>query len=49
MESSTRVMHFGMFVCVVCFSIRARNSKTIAPIDLILLHKKYYACGSDQI
>ena len=30
----------------VCLSIRSRNSKTIAPIDLIFLHKKEYTCGS---
>ena len=31
-ERSARVMHFGQFVCL---SVRTRNSKTIAPIDLI--------------
>ena len=29
----------------VCLSVRTRNSKTISPIDLIFLHKKYYARG----
>ena len=32
-------MHLGLFVCM---SVRTSNSKTIAPIDLIFLHKKYY-------
>ena len=34
-------------VCLsVCMSVRKRNSKTISPIDLIVLHKKYYTSGS---
>ena len=29
-------MRLGMFVCLsACLSVRARNSKTISPIDLI--------------
>ena len=32
---SASVMHLGMFLAV-CMSVRMRNSKTIAPIDLIL-------------
>ena len=32
-----RVVHFDLFVCLsVCLSVRTRNSKTTAPIDLIL-------------
>ena len=38
-----RVMHVGMSVCM---SVWTCNSKTIASIDLISLHKKYYARGS---
>ena len=35
-ERSAGVMHLGLFVC-------ARNSKTIAPIDMIFFtHEKYY-------
>ena len=30
----------------VCMSVRTRNSKTVAPIELIFLHKNYYARGS---
>ena len=29
-----------------CGSVQARNSETIAPIDLIFLPKKYYSRGS---
>ena len=33
-------------VCLsVCLSVHARNSETVAPIDLFVLHKKYYARG----
>ena len=39
LERSARVMHLGLFVCL-------RNSKTIAPIDLIFVHKKCYTRGS---
>ena len=34
-RSSARVMHFGLFIYL---SVRARTSKTIAPIYLIFLH-----------
>ena len=30
----------------VCMSVPACNSKTIAPIDLIFVHKYYYSRGS---
>ena len=40
MEGSITVVHLGLL------SIRVLNSKTIAPIDLILLHNKEYTCGS---
>ena len=42
-ERSAKVMHLGLLVCM---SVQTRNSKTIAPIDLIALHKKYYTRGS---
>ena len=29
-------------------SVQMRNSKTIAPIDLIFSHKKYYIHGDDE-
>ena len=46
-KRSAMVMHFGLFVCLsVCLYVRTRNSKTIAPIDLIFLHKEYSTCGS---
>ena len=39
-------MHVGLLVCLpVCLSIRARNSKMITPIDLIL-YAKYYTSDS---
>ena len=36
-------MHLDLFVCL---SVQQRNSKTIVPIDLILLHKKDYPHSS---
>ena len=34
------------YVCLsVCLSVRTRNSKTIATIDLIFIHVKYYTCS----
>ena len=35
-KRSVRVMHFGYVCQSVCMSVRTRNSKTIAPIDLIV-------------
>ena len=29
----------------VCVSVQTRNSKPVAPIDLIFLHKKHYICS----
>ena len=44
---SRRVMHLGLFVRLsVCLSVRVRNSKTIAPIDLFFLREKEYTRGS---
>ena len=40
---SAKVLHLGMFVCM---SVRMCNTKTIDPIDLIFLHKKYYTRDS---
>ena len=34
------------FGSICHMSVRARSSKTIAPIDLIFLHRKYYPRGS---
>ena len=31
----------------VCLSVRMHNSKTVAPIDLIFLHKKEFTGGSN--
>ena len=36
-------MHLGLFVCL---SVRTRNSKTVAPINLIILQIKCYPRGS---
>ena len=41
-KEGARVVHLGLFVCL---SGRV-TKKTIAPIELILLHKKYYTRGS---
>ena len=35
--------YLGLFVCM---SVRARYPKTVAKIDLIVLHKTYYTRGS---
>ena len=38
-------MYLGTFVCL-SGPVWTCNSKTIAAIDLIVLHKKYYTCDS---
>ena len=48
-----RVFHLGMFVplCVlpICLSVRIHSSRTIVPIHLIVLYKKFYTRGSDHL
>ena len=47
LESSAWVMHLCLSLCMcVCLSVRARNSKTTAPGDLICLHNNCYTRGS---
>ena len=42
-RSSVRVRHLDLFICLsVCLSVHVLNSKTIAQVDLIVLHKKEY-------
>ena len=43
-DGRARVFHLGLFVClVVCLSVRMRNSKTIAPVDLnFITHEGVY-------
>ena len=49
-KHATYLLVYIFFHCPITLTVRMsvqmRNSKTIVPSDLIILHKKYYARGS---